>query len=482
MTPTVLKRYLKFFIPLVFVLGFVVRLYKIDNPIADWHSWRQADTSAVTRNFFKSGVNLLLPKYDDLSDVSGKGLLNPNGYRFVEFPLFNLLHYLLAKAFPAQTLEFSGRMTSVLASLLSAWVIYKLTKRHTDQSTGLLAAGFFLFLPYNIYFSRVILPDPLMVTLYLLCLNFFDLWTKNQNLKLGVLTCIFGGLAVLVKPVAVFFLLPIAWYFLRKSGLKILKNRWFWIFNLSFAIPYIFWRAWETRHPEGIPAGIWLLNGDHIRFKGAFFRWIFGERLAKMILGGWGTIAFAAGLLESGFFWPWAAAAGLYLFTFATGNVRHDYYQIPILPIVSILLGIGTSVLWKSARTSLKVYVRRGLLVVSLAFALAFSWYDIRGNYQVNHWEIVHAGQRVDEITPKDAVVVAPYNGDTAFLYQTNRRGFAYLPFPIKDLIDRFNATYFVSVNYDDQTRAVMAKYTVIEEKPEYVIVKLVEPLQPKTK
>lgn len=84
----------------------------------------------------------------------------------------------------------------------------------------------------------------------------------------------------------------------------------------------------------------------------------------------------------------------------------------------------------------------------------------------------------MDEITPKDSVVVAPYNGDTAFLYQTNRRGFAYVPFPIKDLIDRFDAQYYVSVTYDPQTRAIMDKYIVVEENPSYVIVKLEEPIR----
>lgn len=457
--------------------GFWVRLYKIDNPIADWHSWRQADTSAVTRNFVKFGLDLLHPKYDDFSDVSGNGLLNPQGLRFVEFPLFNLLHFTLVRTFHFQTLEFWGRMTSILASIISAVCLYFITKRHTDYQTGLLTVFFFLFLPYNIYFSRVVLPDPLMVTLFLLSLNFFDLWTKNQNSKIGFLSCIFGGLAVLVKPVAAFFLIPVGWYFFRRHGFRLFKNRWLFIFGLSFVVPYLIWRSWEIRHPEGIPAGVWLLNGDHIRFKGAFFRWIFGERLGQMILGGWGTVIFAAGVIEAGYFLPWVASAGLYLFTFATGNVRHDYYQIPIIPIVAIALGIGTSYLWKSARNSAKVLFKRILIAVALAFMLAFSWYDIRGNFQVNHWEIVQAGKRVDEIIPKDAVVVAPYNGDTAFLYQTNRRGFAYLPFPIKDLIDRFNATYYVSVNMDDQTNQIIEKYTVIEKKPEYVIVKLVEPL-----
>ena len=36
---------------LILLVGLLLRLYRFDNPIADWHSWRQADTSAVSRNF-----------------------------------------------------------------------------------------------------------------------------------------------------------------------------------------------------------------------------------------------------------------------------------------------------------------------------------------------------------------------------------------------------------------------------------------------
>ncbi|OGD09825.1 hypothetical protein A2397_04460 [Candidatus Amesbacteria bacterium RIFOXYB1_FULL_44_23] len=470
------KDFPKYLLALIFLGGFVVRLYKINNPIADWHSWRQADTSAVTRNYVKYGINLFFPRYDDMSDVSGKGLINPEGYRFVEFPVFNLVHFTFVKLFPFKTLEFWGRMVSVLAALSSGWLLYLIVKRHSDFWTGLFAAFFYLFLPFNIYFTRVILPDPLMVTLFLLSLNCFDIWTKKSDKIWIIASTIFGGLAAMVKPVAIFFLLPITWYFFRKYGLRLLKNRWFWITHLGFALPFLFWRIWEYRYPAGVPASSWLLNGDNIRFKGAFFRWIFGERIGKMILGSWGTLILGQGILESSFFAPWLLAALLYLFTFAMGNVRHDYYQIPIIPVLSIFLAFGTSALLKLNKSTPKIWAGRILGFACIGFMLAFSWYDIRGNYQVNHWEIVHAGARIDQITPKDAVVVAPYNGDTAFLYQTNRKGFAYIPFPIKDLIDRYNATYYVSVNYDDQTNAIISKYTPVEKTPEYVIVKLVEP------
>ncbi len=460
--------------------GFAVRLYKIDNPVADWHSWRQADTSAVTRNYFKYGISLFYPRYDDLSDVSGKGLLNPRGYRFVEFPVFNLVHYFLAKVFPFKPLEFWGRMAAILSSLVSAVILFLLVRRKTKSLTGLLAAFFYLFLPYNIYFTRVILPDPLMVTFFLAALNFFDLWLIKQKSFLVILTGISGALAVLVKPVAVFFFLPMLWQVYQKYGWSFFKQKMLWILGFAIVFPFLAWRLWSYLHPEGVPASAWLLNGDHIRFKGAFFRWIFGERIGKLILGAWGVLLLGMGLIfGSGYFAAWMLAALTYLSVFATGNVRHDYYQIPIIPAISVLLALGVAYLVRKSRDFRETWTKRILALVCTGFMLAFSWYDIKGDYQVNHWEIVAAGKEVDKITPKDAIVVAPYDGDTAFLYQTNRAGFAYIPFPVKDLIDRMHVTYYVSVNYDEQTNAIMKKYTVIEQNPRFVIVKLIEPKKP---
>jgi hypothetical protein len=58
---------------LLTVIAIAVRLYKIDSPIADWHSFRQVDTAAVAKLFQKNGIDLLHPKYFDLSNIqSGK--------------------------------------------------------------------------------------------------------------------------------------------------------------------------------------------------------------------------------------------------------------------------------------------------------------------------------------------------------------------------------------------------------------------------
>ena len=93
-----------FLLSIILLLGFGVRLYKIGNPVADWHSWRQADTAAVSRNYINSGINFLYPTFDDVSSIqSGKD--NPTGIRMVEFPIYNALHTVLYKVFGRFTIE-----------------------------------------------------------------------------------------------------------------------------------------------------------------------------------------------------------------------------------------------------------------------------------------------------------------------------------------------------------------------------------------
>jgi len=107
-----------------------------------------------------------------------------------------------------------------------------------------------------------------------------------------------------------------------------------------------------------------------------------------------------------------------------------------------------------------------------VGFVIALSWYDIKSYYQINNPVIIEAGKRVDVLTPKDAKVIAPYNGDTAFLYQTHRSGW-----PLGYDIDKHiaqGATYYISVNFDDEMHELEAKYQTVEKTEKYIIIKLV--------
>ncbi|MFI5205322.1 MAG: ArnT family glycosyltransferase [Candidatus Paceibacterales bacterium] len=465
---------------LILAVSFAVRLYKIDNPIADWHSWRQADTAVVARNFYKYGYNPFLPKYDDMSGVAENPVPNPGRYRFVEFPIYNSTVY-LAYALNGGVREELARLITVFISLGSLVMVYLLSRRYFGEKTALLSALLFGILPYSIYYSRVILPDPLLVFASLGFLYFLDGWIwQNKSYQL-IWGLIFLAMAFLTKPMAIFYFLPLVYSYYKKEGKFWPIPKRYWVIALGF-IPFLGWRVWIQQHPEGIPASKWLFNGNGIRFRPAFFQWIVGDRFGTEILGVTGTFLFLLGVLKRPFekegwlLYLLALSSIAYLFVFATGNVQHDYYQILIIPALCIFLARGAVLLFRGIEGFVPRIWTIPLALLFLFLAIYLPWLDVKGLYQINNPVIVEAGREADAILPKSAVVIAPYNGDTSFLYQTNRYGWAFVAMPIPEMIKRFGVTSFVSVAEDAQTKWVERNYSVLEKTPGFVIVDLTKP------
>ena len=455
--------------------GLWVRIYKIGNPIADWHSWRQADTAAVTRNFVRFGVDLMHPRFDDLSSVAS-GKENPQGWRFVEFPIYNLLSFWFYGVLPGGSMEVAGRWVSIMASMVSAVVLASLVGRYKGRGWGIVTAAVFLFLPFNIYYSRVILPEPLAVGLALSGYWFFVRWWEKNRVWDYLVASVLWAAAILVKPTVGFLGLPICYLVWLRYKFGALGKLSLWGFAVMVILPFLGWREWMSQFPEGIPANRWLLNGDGIRLRPAWWRWLLGERLGRLILGIWGLVPFVGGFFnqtkkEEKHLWGLAVGAVLYLMVFATGNVRHDYYQIVIMPAVVLLLVWGIFRMWTGDWLKWR---RRVMVVFCLVLGWGLGWYQVRDYYNINRPEIVEAGRRVNDIAENEAKVIAPYNGDTAFLYQTGRQGWPVVTKSIEEMI-KDGAGYYVAVDFDQTTKAVIEKYQVLEMNNKYVIVKLTQ-------
>lgn len=479
-----------FFLLLILLGAFVVRLYRFNNPIADWHSWRQTDTSAVSIFLIQDNYNVLKPRFYDLSNIPS-GLNNPTGYRFVEFPIFNLFQAGLYDTFGIFPIEQWGRIVTILGSVASVFFIYKLAQKHLGQIEAYAAAFFFAFLPFSIFYGRTILPDQLMVTATLGGIFFFDLWigenvkskTKNAKQQLKkksilfyLLALIFSASALLLKPYAVFFLLPIPYLAWREFGWEMIKKWQLWIFVIFAVLPLAAWRYWIVQFPEGIPVSAWLFNGDNVRFKPFFFRWILYERLTKLILGFAGIVFLAAGIIKQKkerdywFVWPFIIGALLYVSIIARGNLQHDYYQILIVPVVCLVLARGISFI-----LNFKIYrpVSVGLVITITGVMLFYSWNNVKGYFNINNPNMLEAGKVADEKLPKDALVIAPYDGDTTFLYHTKRQGWPAFQNSIEDLT-KMGADYLIlQTPSESDIQGYSARYEVVASSPAYLIVEL---------
>jgi len=452
-------------LPLVFIflLTFALRLYKINNPVADWHSWRQAVTAAVARNFVKDRFNLLYPQADSFVPNNDLGLTNPNRLFMNEFPFYNALVAVLYKIFGINPAL--ARLVSISFASLGAVFLYLLTTRLFGPVIGLTAGLYYAVNPYNIYYGRVIMPDPIFVSLSIISLYFF------VNFKFVLFSFVFA-LAMLVKPYAIFILLPCFYWAIVSHKLKQ------FCLTLVALLPLALWRLHISLVPEGTFNSRWLYNETNIRFSGAFFRWLIFDRLNRLIFATGGFVLFIIGILNSylnktrGLIFVWLLSVMLYMTIFAMGNVTHDYYQLPILPVGSILVAFG---FWSIVNASKKLLPRLINLLFALALvilSLAFGWYEVRGYFNINHPEIVTAGQAVDRLVPKDALVIAPYNRDVAFLYQTNRHGWP----EGGNLEAKINqgATHYVSVDLNDpETQTLESNCSVLAKTSAYIIIDL---------
>jgi len=101
-----------------------------------------------------------------------------------------------------------------------------------------------------------------------------------------------------------------------------------------------------------------------------------------------------------------------------------------------------------------------------------FSWNQVKDYFNINNRAIVSAGIEVDKITPKNAKVIANYNGDTSFLYQTNRSGWASFEKPLPEMIS-MGAEYLIFVNPTKEDLGIGKTYKIIKNSPDYVIFNL---------
>ena len=397
----------------------------------------------------------------------------------MEFPIYNAIVAFVWKL-AGTTEAVYARLTTVVITLFSTLFLYLLVRKFSGWQTAAISAFFFAAIPYSVFYSSTILPGPFMVFATLGLYYSFVRWLEKENNVFWLASSIvFANLAILSWPIALFFTLPLLYLVWDKYGFNFLANRRLWIFALLSILPFAAWRIWMLKFPEGIPSYQFLLNEGNIRFKGAFFRWLVAQRMGQLILTVGGFALFILGLIkkpqskEKFFYYFWLASAALYFTVFASGNVRHDYYQVPFFPIASVFMAIGVKTLMFPSRDLVSKWLTRTVLAALVAFTFAFGYFEVRGYWWINKPEIVEAGKAADRLLPKDATVVAPYIGDDAFLYQTNRRGYPITDRPLEKFIDQ-GTKYLVSVDVNDPGIKNLAEdCKVVEKTDRYVIVEM---------
>jgi hypothetical protein len=371
------KLFLGIVLLVLFGLGLWIRLYDLKDPPLDFHPTRQLRSAIIARSMYYRN----LPESEDwqrqvaISQYSGSGIIEP----------------LVMETLVANTYRIIGSNPVWVARIYSSlfWVIgglalYFLTSAMTSPDGGVLAAAYYLFVPFGIIASRSFQPDPLMVMFILLALWAVYYWYRKPSWKTAILAGVLAGMALFVKAVALFpILFALAAFFLVSKGIKkAIKDPQIWLIAGLTVLPMIAYHIY----------GVYILGTMESQFLGRFFpemwrdlgfyfQW---EDMATGIVGYGaifaallGTLLFSTAGLRAMGVGLWV---GYFLFgmTFPYHFTTHTYYHLPLIAIVAINLApIGSLIFKPLADLKPSILVRIVVLGIILS-AIVIKVWDVR--------------------------------------------------------------------------------------------------------
>ena len=421
------------------ILATILRLYAIDEPFLDTHSWRQIDGAMIARNFFESNSTILSPELD---------YTYGNGYIMALEP--QITPYLISQVYRFTGIHhWSARIVPILFSILAIFFFYKLIFALTKNiRLALVSAFVYSILPINIFISRSILPEALIMLLSNITLFFFVTYHQDKGKKniYYILFIIFLSLFILVKLYTAYLLIAIilfifmtnkTWKQQKQDLLKLACYLALPLIIISFV--YILININSTR--DSIPFGFdfvdrgtgvnyWFSLDDFLSYD------IHKEMLGRLVM----IVATPPGIIlailgiSTTMKFPlmryYLYSLMLFLLILWGSNYAHKYNLIHFTPIASLLIGSG---ILRISKTIQRYNILSKLCIIGLCILLLFaSVINAQDLYWQNQY-IKDASERFNELSlGEDIVMFFPHRGTMGqYLYYINTKGFI-VPYGVK--------------------------------------------------
>lgn len=354
-------------IALIFITGFVVRVFRLGDPPVDFHPTRQLHAALIARGMFYEEAGSAEPWQREMavSQWHREGLIEPQVFERIVAWTYRLVGE------PDLRIP---RLYAIFFWMVGAVFVTLLANKMVGKGGALVSALFFLLWPYGVIASRAFQPEPLMIAFMAAGLWAAVCW--RQRVEVGqprwgwtVAAGLLCGVAIFLKSVAVFFLAPAlaAIVLLRSDPLRSAASLH------GSPYPRRVWRdaqVWVLAGLAVLPYAIYLVDGVYLRgylvgqFSQRFFpemwldpafylRWISNIRRVVPF-----EVALAAGLSAFLARRPWQRAMllamwlGYFLYGMALPHhiTTHDYYHLPLFPILALGLGAAAETVFQALR------------------------------------------------------------------------------------------------------------------------------------
>jgi 4-amino-4-deoxy-L-arabinose transferase-like glycosyltransferase len=481
----------KYYIYIILAVALITRLYHINFPVSGWHSWRQADTAAIAKNFYENGFQILYPQID------WRG--NTTGYVESEFHIYPFAVSLIYSIFGFS--DMWGRVLSVIFSLFTISGIYLLTKQIISEKTALWAAFIYAIIPLNIYYGRAFMPESLMLMCSVYGIYFFYRWTESEAIKYLIYSYFFITLAVLTKIPTLYLGLPLLYLSYRKFSKSFLIKWHLWIYVLLLLIPVGLWyyHSHNLFLQTGLTFNIWGFGTDKwgnidllVTFK--FYNDVFFKSIAERHLTYAFFIPFIIGIFikrktkfEKLFDW-WIISVIIYILIVAKGNQVHEYYNLPfVIPAVVFIAKAFSKFFDINLIKNYKVKPAVNwlfLLFLITGFSLSYLRYERFMKSESTNSVLFHLAESVKTLTSENDLIIAVNDGNPIVLYRCNRKGWNCYVNQIDQefLIERINKgakyligeeSFFNNERKSKSLERLINTYKTIVRKKDYFILDL---------
>lgn len=326
-------------IALSIAAALAIRLEHITDPPLDFHLMRQYRFAILARGFYYAVADSVP---DWRRDVA---ILNARHLGPLEPPILEVLASGAYQALGGEHL-WVARVLSTVFWCGGGLFIYLCAQHLFSVQAALLSAAFYLFLPFGIAASRSAQPDPMMMMLLTLALWLVVRHDRDPSRARLAHAAIAAALATLVKPVAMFIILGASFGLAtrRHGPRRALADRELGLVVVATALPaFAYYVACAVLVRDDL-AHQMLRFMPHLLLEP--FIWSAWAGMVHRTVGlSWLLIALGAsvmiarGRVRALLVGLWAGYV-VYGLIFALHFSRQDYYQLPLIPIVALGLGV----------------------------------------------------------------------------------------------------------------------------------------------
>ena len=360
---------------LIFALGLLIRFYDLTDLPLDFHGTRQLHSAMIARGMYYQNLESAPEWQRDMAVQQWKaeGLIEPPIMeRLTAFTYSIVGHDYL----------WIPRIYSIFFWMIGGIALFLLIRDIIGIYGAFIGLIYYIFLPYGAIASRAFQPDPLLTCMLILSYLAIARWLKNQNWKWTMVAGLLGGLAIFVKSTAVFFIAPvwIGLVFFRIGLVKAIKSPKVWVIGVLSIIPYLLFHIYGV-YITGLLSSQFALRFFPNMWPDPVFYLRWNGELSSVVGFEWFLIAllgmFAIKEKEHrimlvsvwiGYF--------IYGMTFPHHISTHDYYQLPIIPIVAIGLGASAEVLFRNLKGK-RWFINAAIIGVVL-FGVTIKAWDVR--------------------------------------------------------------------------------------------------------